>query len=216
MPTAHYLQSFAFTNGTQHSVVVMNLSRSGSLPVTFSGANAPTGDVLISQLTSTNITDNNEGLTSDTPVVKPHADQCQQLQPGDALLAATLFDDRVPLAGFPLPASTTTLTHPTSGTTGQNITLTATVASQAGRNTPTGTVTFLDGATTLGTGTLNASGVATFSTTTLPAGADSITASYGGDNESPDLLRRLPSLSLQRDADNDRPHRLAAPLPDRA
>jgi hypothetical protein len=68
---AHYLQSFAFTDGTQKSVIVFNLSRSGSLPVTFSGANAPTGDVLISQLTSANITDNNEGLTSDKPVVIP-------------------------------------------------------------------------------------------------------------------------------------------------
>ena len=70
LPNAHYLQSFAFTNGTQNSVVVMNLSRSGSLPITFSGANAPTGDVFIRQLTSTNITDNNENLTSDRPAVR--------------------------------------------------------------------------------------------------------------------------------------------------
>ena len=47
----------------------------------------------------------------------------------------------------------------------------------------TGTVTFLDGTTTLGTGTLNASGAATFSTTTLTAGTYSITASYGGDSK---------------------------------
>ena len=46
---------------------------------------------------------------------------------------------------------------------------------------PTGTVTFLNGSTSLGTGPLNASGVATFSTTTLTVGSQSITASYGGD-----------------------------------
>jgi hypothetical protein len=34
--------------------------------------------------------------------------------------------------------------------------------------------------TSLGTGTLNSSGVATFSTTSLAVGAHSLTASYGG------------------------------------
>src|SRR5206468_4179625 len=46
--------------------------------------------------------------------------------------------------------------------------------------TPSGTVTFKDGTTTLGTGTLS-SGQATFSTTSLSGGAHSITAVYGGD-----------------------------------
>jgi hypothetical protein len=47
---------------------------------------------------------------------------------------------------------------------------------------PTGTVTFLDGATTLGTGTLNVSRVATFTTSSLAGGpAHSITARYNGD-----------------------------------
>ena len=48
---------------------------------------------------------------------------------------------------------------------GQSVTLTATVVRiPAGSGTATGTVTFKDGATTLGTGTLNGSGVATFTT----------------------------------------------------
>jgi hypothetical protein len=49
--------------------------------------------------------------------------------------------------------------------------------------TPTGTVTFLDGATALGVGTLNSSAVATFSTSTLTVGTHSITAAYGGDSK---------------------------------
>jgi len=42
-------------------------------------------------------------------------------------------------------------------------------------------VTFKDGPSTLGSGTLNGSGQAMFTTSTLAAGSHSITASYGGD-----------------------------------
>ena len=65
---------------------------------------------------------------------------------------------------------------------GGQVTFTATVVPGLGSGlTPTGTVTFLDGSTTLGTGILS-SGTATFSTTALSAGPHSITASYGGDS----------------------------------
>ena len=65
---------------------------------------------------------------------------------------------------------------------GQSVTFTATVARiPAGSGTATGTVTFKEGATTLGTGTLNGSGVATFTTSTLSVASHSITAEYGGD-----------------------------------
>jgi hypothetical protein len=47
-------------------------------------------------------------------------------------------------------------------------------------DTPTGTVTFTDGATTLGTATLNGSGQATYTTTALTAGDHTITATYAG------------------------------------
>jgi hypothetical protein len=58
------------------------------------------------------------------------------------------------------------------------VTLTATVASSAA--TPTGSVTFSDGSTVLGTEALNA-GAASLTVATLPLGANSITASYSGD-----------------------------------
>jgi Bacterial Ig-like domain (group 3) len=47
-------------------------------------------------------------------------------------------------------------------------------------NSATGTVTFYDGATSIGTGTVTA-GVATFATSTLSVGTHTITATYGGD-----------------------------------
>jgi hypothetical protein len=73
--------------------------------------------------------------------------------------------------------TTATLSAPASSTYGTSVTLTATVASTDG--TPGGSVTFYSGTTELGTGTLNASGVATLSTTTIPGGTDSLTATYG-------------------------------------
>jgi hypothetical protein len=66
---------------------------------------------------------------------------------------------------------------------GQTLTFTNTVLSNnttLGLPTPTGTVTFLRGAATLGAGTLSG-GVATFTTSSLAAGTFGITASYAGD-----------------------------------
>jgi hypothetical protein len=59
--------------------------------------------------------------------------------------------------------------------------LTATV-SRASSGTPTGTVTFMDGTTSLGSSSLNASGGATLSTSSLSAGVNNISAIYGGDS----------------------------------
>lgn len=71
----------------------------------------------------------------------------------------------------------------TSGTNpsflGQTVTFTASVTSPSG--IPTGTVLLLDGATTIGTQSLNASGVASFQVTNLPLGTHNITAAYSGD-----------------------------------
>ncbi len=65
------------------------------------------------------------------------------------------------------------------------VTFTANVQSgQSGSPNPTGTVTFTDGSTTLGTGTVSQVGgnsIATFSTNSLAAGSYSITATYSGD-----------------------------------
>ncbi len=59
---------------------------------------------------------------------------------------------------------------------GQPVTFTATVATGA-----TGTVTFMTGATVIGTGTISGN-TATTTTSTLPVGSDSITANYSGDS----------------------------------
>ncbi len=64
---------------------------------------------------------------------------------------------------------------------GQSVTFTANVAAVApGSGTPTGSVTFYNGSTQLGTSTLS-SGVATFTTSSFSAGTHSITITYSGD-----------------------------------
>ena len=62
----------------------------------------------------------------------------------------------------------------------QLVTFTATVSSSGG--IPTGTVTFKNGATTLGTSNLDGTGHASFTTSTLAVGANSIIAAYNGDS----------------------------------
>jgi Bacterial Ig-like domain (group 3) len=77
-------------------------------------------------------------------------------------------------------SSTTAVTSSANpGNVGAPVTFTATLTVSG--VTATGMVTFKDGATTLGTGTLNGSGQATFTTSTLAVGSHSITAVYGGD-----------------------------------
>jgi hypothetical protein len=70
---------------------------------------------------------------------------------------------------------------PTSANLNQTVTFTAAVAPGTA-GVPSGTVTFVDGTTPLGSSALGGNGVATFSTSTLTAGTHSITAGYGGDN----------------------------------
>jgi hypothetical protein len=74
--------------------------------------------------------------------------------------------------------TTTPTSLPNPSIFGQSVTFTATVTSTQG--IPTGSVTFKDGVTTIGSGTLS-NGVATFSTSSLSGGSRSITAVYGGD-----------------------------------
>jgi hypothetical protein len=80
------------------------------------------------------------------------------------------------LAITPVATVTTIATSGSPATFGTNVTFTATVTAASG--VVSGTVNFLDGATVLGTGTLNSSGVATFSSTTLTVGSHSITAAF--------------------------------------
>jgi hypothetical protein len=68
---AHTLQCFAFADGANRSLILLNLNRSAALPLAFTGANAPHGRVRLSRLGAANITDSNEDAER---VVITHSD----------------------------------------------------------------------------------------------------------------------------------------------
>ena len=79
-----------------------------------------------------------------------------------------------------LATTTVLVSSKTAITQGAAVTLTATVSSSGG--TPGGYVNFLSGTTLLGSAALGAGGVASLSTTALPAGTDSLTATFLGNS----------------------------------
>jgi hypothetical protein len=106
---------------------------------------------------------------------------------GYLLLCATAFISMVPLgcsggSGTHTLASTSTsvTVNPASGAQGSSFTFTAAVTAMNGTGTPTGTVTFSDGSSPLGMGTVS-NGMASFNSTTLSLGSHSVVATYSGD-----------------------------------
>ncbi len=81
------------------------------------------------------------------------------------------------------PTSVAVTASPNPAVFGQSVTLTATIA-PSGSNAaiPTGTVTLTDGPTTIGTITVDNTGKAVLSLSSLSGGVHSISATYSGDN----------------------------------
>jgi hypothetical protein len=95
---------------------------------------------------------------------------------------ATNSPQTISLSGNGVTTSQTSLTSsPNPSAFGQTVTFTAQVTSES-PTPPTGTVTFRNGSHGIGKVTLSA-GVAVITTSKLPVGSLSITASYGGDAE---------------------------------
>ncbi|HEY5330750.1 MAG TPA: Ig-like domain repeat protein [Acidobacteriaceae bacterium] len=77
-------------------------------------------------------------------------------------------------------ASLTLAVSPNPAVVTSSVTLTLTAGAATGP--PTGAVNFYDGTIPIGSGSLNASGVATLTTTTLSAGTHSLSVKYAGDS----------------------------------
>jgi hypothetical protein len=84
------------------------------------------------------------------------------------------------VVNLPTPTATTLMVSPSPAAAAQPLTLTATIAPLP-TGSPLGTVSFYDGETLLGMGTVNASGVATLtSTAVITGGLNSLIAVYSG------------------------------------
>jgi Bacterial Ig-like domain (group 3)/FG-GAP-like repeat/FG-GAP repeat/Beta-propeller repeat/NHL repeat len=163
-------------------------------PVT--GTGVPTGTVnfYVNSVKATTVTLDQTGtVTYTTDQLTDSLNDVIAAYSGDATYGASGSSlGQSPPSG--LPATTLTLSaNPTSSVVGEKVTLTATLApfNGDGFTTDGETVTFLNGGTAIGTGTLSG-GVATFSTSALPAGVDILTASYPGDtNLAPSVSQPL-------------------------
>ena len=108
--------------------------------------------------------------------------------------------------------STTVTSSANPSVFGQSVTFTTTVAASApAAGTPTGTVTFLDGGVSIGTGTL-AGGTATFTTAALSLATHTITVSYSGDNNFQGSSSAASQPNGQSGCDLDDGHQLGEPV----
>src|SRR6185437_4407045 len=101
--------------------------------------------------------------------------------PGDANFSGST-SSAVGVTVTPITVGTSTAisASSTNGVIGTSITFTATVSPISGNAKPSGTVGFYDGSTLVGSGSLNASGIATYTTSSLSITTHSITANYAG------------------------------------
>jgi hypothetical protein len=149
--------------------------------VTTTGSSSPTGQVSFS--------DGATVLGSATVNATGTATLTTTLGGGSHSLTATYAGDG---ANGPSTGSATLVVNPTkpglnlsssasSITATGSVTFTATALGVSGAAEPSGTVSFYNGTTALGTGILSSKGIATLSVNNLPVGANSITATYAGD-----------------------------------
>jgi hypothetical protein len=103
-----------------------------------------------------------------------------------------------PVNQIVLAVTTITLTSsPNPSVYGQTVVFTATVTSSIGAPPIGETITFKQGATVLGMGTLS-SGTATFSTSTLTVGTKAVTAVYSGDSNFAGSTSKAVSQSISK------------------
>jgi hypothetical protein len=115
--------------------------------------------------------------TLNTTSLPTGTDSLTAVYSGDTNFVGSMGSAMEVVAG--IVSATTLAVAPNPAGTGQTVTLTAAVAGAGA--TPTGAVTFYDGAAQIGQGTLDATGHATFSKAALALGAHSLTAAYAGD-----------------------------------
>jgi hypothetical protein len=172
----------AVTSSANPSALEQSVIFTATVTITGGGGGTPTGTVTFLDGTTTLGTSSLDGsghATFSTSVLTPGNHSITANYSGDTNFSASSSPTLTQTVN--LGTSSTAVTSSANPSSfGQSVTFTATVSGLIIQ--PTGTVTFMDGATTLGTGNLNASGQASFTTTTLAVGSHPITAVYGGNS----------------------------------
>jgi hypothetical protein len=108
--------------------------------------------------------------------VCPATDQRGVARPGHGETRCTIGAAEV---SFSKPTTTSVTVNPTSVASGTRVVYLAVVSPKSGTGTPTGTITFSTGSTTLCTAVLSG-GVAACGASNAPAGTDTVTGTYSG------------------------------------
>ncbi|MDB5333853.1 MAG: hypothetical protein JWP03_5004 [Phycisphaerales bacterium] len=146
----------------------------------------PTGSVVFSQdgnsLGSVNLQPDGTAalITSALPVGTDHITATYGGDSNYTSSASSALTQTVTPPPNAVATTTTLLSSSPAAAFGSAVQFTATVAPAIPGATPTGTVTFSQDGNALGTAPVQSDGTATFSTSTLPLGSDSIVATYSG------------------------------------
>jgi hypothetical protein len=196
----------SLTSAANPSTVGDSVTFTATVSAVAPASGAPTGTV-----TFTDATDPSNPVTLGTAPLGSNGQATfatSALVVGNHTIEATYSGDSVFLGSnapalnqvVQTAASTTTISSNSNPVTfGVSVTFTATVTGKPGIAAPTGMVTFKDGNTILATKTLGNNGQATFVTDSLTAGAHTITANYGGDNNYPGSSGSL-AQTVQKDS----------------
>ncbi|HEY6412404.1 MAG TPA: Ig-like domain-containing protein, partial [Edaphobacter sp.] len=104
--------------------------------------------------------------------------------PNFAASTSTALNEVIQPAPTPIATTTMLASSANPSVSGQSVTYTVTVTAGQAAKTPAGLVSILDGGVALWAGMLDATGSASFTTTSLTAGTHSLTAHYAGDSSS--------------------------------
>jgi len=175
------------TSSPNPSVFGQSVTVTATVTSVDAGAGTPSGTVTFAlggNVLASGVPVNSVGQASFSTTALPvGTDIISAAFTGNSGWASSSGDDRnAPQLVLQDSSTTTVSAAPATSVFGTAVVFTATVTANApGSGTPTGAVTFTEGAAILGTGVLNGNGQTTLATSALAVGSQTITATYGGD-----------------------------------
>ena len=174
----------AITSSVNPSVNGQSVTFTATVSPVAPGSGIPTGvvDFMNGKATVATIALDASGTATYTTTLLAGSNNISATYGGDASFAASTSAILVQQIN-PAATAIALASSPDPSIVGQDVVFTATISVSApGSGKPTGSVSFIDGTTVLGSAPLNGYGVATFSSSTLSLASHSITATYAGDD----------------------------------